>query len=393
MTTTHQQFTDVPLDVFDDVDLDQLRRRRSVKWRTYPSEVLPAWVAEMDFPLAEPITATVGAALDCGDCGYAEVGELAGAFAGYAANRYGWELDPAGVFAFPDVMSAVADLLRLVTRPGDAVVINPPVYPPFFSVVEDVGRLLVEVPLERRGDHWSLDLGGVEAAFAAGARAHLLCNPHNPTGSVPNRSELVALVELAERYDVTVLSDEIHAPMTLPGATHTPYVALGGAAAERGVTLASASKAWNVAGLKCAVAVAGSAAMRAQLAALPEETPYRCGHLGVLAAVAAFREGGQWLDGLLRRLDENRRLLADLLAAQLPAVGYLPPQAGYLAWLDCTALRLGDDPAARFLERGRVALSPGPTFGGPGAGFARLNMGTSPALLEEAVRRMAAAVS
>jgi cystathionine beta-lyase len=233
----------------------------------------------------------------------------------------------------------------------------------------------------------------LEAAFAAGARAHLLCNPHNPTGSVPHRSELEALAELADRYGVTVLSDEIHAPLTLAGATHTPYVALGGVAAERGVTLASASKAWNVAGLKCAVVVAGSDAMRAKLSTLPEETPYRCGHLGVLAAVAAFREGGGWLDGLLRRLDDNRRLLSDLLAAHLTDVDYLPPQAGYLAWLDCTGLGLGADPAARFLERGRVALSPGPTFGGPGAGFARLNMGTSPALLEEAVRRMAAAIS
>lgn len=390
--TTHQ-VADPALDVFDDVDLDELRRRRSMKWRVYPPDVLPAWVAEMDFPLAEPITATVRAAVDRGDCGYAEVGELAGAFAGYAAERCGWDVDPAGVFAFPDVMSGVADLLRLVTRPGDGVVINPPVYAPFFSVVEDVERRLVEVPLERRGDDWRLDLAGLEAAFAAGARAHLLCNPHNPTGSVLHRSELEALAELADRYGVTVLSDEIHAPLTLPGATHTPYVALGGVAAERGVTLASASKAWNVAGLKCAVVVAGSDAMRAKLSTLPEETPYRCGHLGVLAAVAAFREGGGWLDGLLRRLDDNRRLLSDLLAAHLPDVDYLPPQAGYLAWLDCTGLGLGADPAARFLERGRVALSPGPTFGGPGAGFARLNMGTSPALLEEAVRRMAAAIS
>ena len=390
--TTHQ-VADPALDKFDHVDLDELRRRRSMKWRVYPPDVLPAWVAEMDFPLAEPITATVRAAVDRGDCGYAEVGELAGAFAGYASERFGWDVDPGGVFAFPDVMSGVADVLRLVTRPGDGVVINPPVYPPFFSVIEDVERRLVEVPLERRGDDWRLDLAGLEAAFAAGARAHLLCNPHNPTGSVPHRSELEALAELADRYGVTVLSDEIHAPLTLPGATHTPYVAMGGAAAERGVTLASASKAWNVAGLKCAVAVAGSDAMRVQLSTLPEETPYRCGHLGVLAAVAAFRDGGPWLDGLLRRLDGNRRLLSDLLAAHLPDVDYLLPQAGYLAWLDCTGLGLGADPAACFLERGRVALSPGPTFGGPGAGFARLNMGTSPALLEEAVRRMAAAIS
>jgi cystathionine beta-lyase len=188
---------------------------------------------------------------------------------------------------------------------------------------------------------------------------------------------------------VIVLADEIHAPLTFSGAVHVPYVSLGEQAAARGLSLWSASKAWNIAGLKCAVVVAGSAAGAELGSRLPASLRYHAGHLGVLASVAAFRDGGPWLDALLDRLDENRFRLRSLLEARLPSVRYIPPEAGYLAWLDCRELELGDDPAAVFLERGRVALSPGPRFGAEGRGFARLNFGTSGALLEEAVERMA----
>ena len=181
--------------------------------------------------------------------------------------------------------------------------------------------------------------------------------------------------------------------MTMPGSTHVPYLSLGEAAAASGVTVTSASKAFNLAGLKCAVVVTASAGMHEQLTEkLPASLPFHAGHLGVLASVAAFEHGGEWLDALVGHLGRNRALVADLLAEYLPAVGYVPPQAGYLAWLDCRVLGLGDDPAEAFLERGRVALSPGPTFGEPGKGYARLNFGTSGALLEEAVRRMAASL-
>jgi cystathionine beta-lyase len=203
---------------------------------------------------------------------------------------------------------------------------------------------------------------------------------------------LERIAALARRYDVVVVADENHAPLTLPGAVHTPYVSLSPVVLPPAVTVISAAKAWNVAGLKCAVVVAGSEALRARLATLPVEVQTRAGHLGVLAAIAAFREGRPWLRELLAHLDRNRRLLAALLATHLPAVGYVPPQASYPAWLDCTALGLGDDPAAHFLAHGRVALSRGLDCGANGAGFVRLNMGTSRALLEEAVRRMAVAM-
>jgi cystathionine beta-lyase len=287
-------------------------------------------------------------------------------------------------------MSGVVALLTALTEPGAGIVVNPPVYAPFFSAIAETGRRVVEAPLARGETRWELDLDALEQAFGGGAAAYLLCNPHNPTGRALAREELDAVAELAARYGVLVFADEIHAPLTLDGATHTPYVALGAEAAEHGLTLASASKAWNIAGLKCAVVVSGSDAGDALVAKLPETLRYHAGHLGVLASVAAFTHGGAWLDALLDRLDANRRLLATLLERELPAVRYAMPEAGYLAWLDCRELGLGDDPSVAFLERGRVALTSGPHFGTGGEGFARLNIGTSSALVEEAVRRMAA---
>ena len=377
------------LDPFDDVSLELLRARRSAKWTKYPSDVLPAWVAEMDFALALPIREVLQTAIARDDAGYADLGRLPEAFAAFAATRFGWKVEPGRVRLVADVMSAVAELLRAVTEPGDAVVVNPPVYPPFLGVTREVGRTVVEAPLAA---DWSLDLDALEQAFAAGARAYLLCHPHNPTGRPCSRGELEAVAVLAARYGVAVISDEVHAPLTLPGATHVPYLTLGGEAAEHGIAVTSASKAWNIAGLKCAVIVTASDRVDQTLSTgLPSHLPYHAGHLGVLASIAAFEHGGEWLDALVHHLDRNRALLTELLAERLPEVGYVPPLAGYLAWLDCRGLGLGDDPAEAFLERGRVALSSGPAFGTGGAGFARLNIGTSSALLEEAVGRMAAA--
>jgi cystathionine beta-lyase len=340
----------------------------------------------MDFALALPIREVLLGAVSRDDTGYASGANLGAAFARFAAARFGWEVDPERVRLVADVMSGVTELLRALTEPGDGVVVNPPVYPPFFSGTRDVGRSIVEVPLVARG---KLDLDGLDRAFATGARAYLLCHPHNPTGTSFERAELEEVARLAEGHGVTVISDEVHAPMTLPGATHEPF----GSITSSGVTVTSASKAWNLAGLKCAVIVTASAEIHDKLTErLPASLPFHAGHLGVLASIAAFDHGAEWLDALVSHLDRNRALLAELLEEQLPGVGYVPPQAGYLAWLDCRSLGLGDDPAEAFLERGRVALSPGPTFGEQGRGFARLNFGTSSALLEEAVRRMASAL-
>jgi cystathionine beta-lyase len=369
-----------------ELSIERLRERRSAKWARYPPDVLPAWVAEMDFPLAEPVKRALTEAVRRDDCGYAfpDALGLAEAFTGFAATRMGWIVDPTGVFASSNVVGAITAVLRAVAQPGERVVINPPVYHPFFSVVEEIGCELVEAPLAVG----ELAPEAIERCFAAGAVALILCNPHNPTGAVPTRVQLAAIAEAAERHGAWVLSDEIHAPLTLPGAGHVPFLTVSDAASETGIAFCSASKTFNIAGLHCAQIVTASERAAAVIAGLPFGATH-CGHLGAIASVAAFHDGGPWLDDVIAVLDHNRLLLGALLAEHLPEVGYAPPQAGYLAWLDLRALDLGDDPSEAILERGRLALSPGPSFGREGAGFARLNIGTSPALVEQAVERIA----
>jgi cystathionine beta-lyase len=371
--------------MFDD-SLETLRRRRSAKWRTYPADVLPMGVAELDCSLAPPIVAALHAAVAAGDTGYAVAyPDLGEALAGFAARRWGWQLDPGAVTAVTDVGVGVVELLRMLAGPEDTVVISPPVYPPFFGWVPEVGAQLREVPLTA---DFRLDLPALEAAFAARPAAYLLCNPHNPVGRVHTPDELAALVRLAQRYGVAIVSDEIHSPLVLPGAEFTPLLAVPGAA-QVAVSLVSASKAFNLAGLKCAAIVTGSPAMAALVGRLPQDVRWRTGHFGVIATVAAFSEGDAWLDELLIELDARRALLGERLKAHLPEVSWQPPEATFLAWLDCRALGQGDEPRELFLDHGRVGLEPGTRFGARGAGFVRLNFGTSADILEEATARMA----
>jgi len=360
-----------------------------MKWRTYPEDVLPLWVAEMDVPLAEPVVRAVGDALARGDTGYPVGTEYGQAMAEFARRRWGWD----GVVVertalVSDVMNGVAEVLRLVTGPGDPVVVNPPVYPPFFSFVKNLGRRVVEAPLDAdlRIDFPVLADTFRRATQGRARAAYLLCNPHNPTGTRHTEQELAAVAALAEKYGVRVVADEVHAPVMAGGAAFVPYLSVPGA--ERGFSLMSASKGWNLAGLRAALVIAGPGAAE-DLSRLPEEAGSGASHLGVIAHVAALRHGGEWLDAVLVGLDDNRRLLAELLAEYLPGVRYRPAEATYLAWLDCRALGFGDDPAAAFLTHGRVALNSGTHFGTGGAGHVRLNLATSPEMLTEAVRRMA----
>ncbi|WP_461017393.1 MalY/PatB family protein [Streptomyces daliensis] len=362
-----------------------------MKWRTYPPDVLPLWVAEMDVPLAGPVAEALRDAIARGDTGYPAGTDYAEALAAFAGRHWDWDFPPERTAVVPDVMMGIVEVLKLITGPGDTVVVNSPVYTPFYQFVSHMDRRVVEAPLTAEG---RLDPDTLAAAFAragsgSGSAAYLLCSPHNPTGTVHTPDELATVTELARAHGVRVVADEIHAPVVRPGARHVPYLSVPGT--ERAFSLMSASKAWNLAGLKAAVAVAGEDAA-ADLARMPEEVGHGPSHLGVIAHTAAFRHGGDWLSALLRGLEENRRLLAGLLERRLPEIRYRPQDGTFLAWLDCRALDLGDDPAAAFLERGRVALNPGPAFGTGGAGHARLNLATSPEVLEEAVSRMASAV-
>jgi cystathionine beta-lyase len=369
-----------------------LRKRRSAKWQTYPADVLPLTVAEMDFALAEPVAEALHEAVERSDAGYAmPVPGLGRALAGFAASRWNWDVDPASVTAVTDVGVGVVELLRLLARPGDAVVISPPVYPPFFDWVPEAGARLLEVPLAHDAAGWRLDLAALETAFATHPAAYVLCNPHNPVGRVHTADELAALVRLARIYQVTIVSDEIHGPLVLPGATFTPLLTVPGAA-ELAVSVLSASKAWNLAGLKCAAIVTAAPRMAAVAGRLPSDSRWRIGHFGAIATIAAFTAGGPWLDRLLVTLDRRRILLADLLRERLPMLTWHPPEATYLAWLDCAALGPDNQARERFLDRGHVALEPGLRFGAAGSGYARLNFATSTDILDQATAQMAAAV-
>ncbi|MGW5461739.1 aminotransferase class I/II-fold pyridoxal phosphate-dependent enzyme [Streptomyces sp. NPDC003996] len=343
-------------------------------------------------PLAGPVVRAVTDALALGDTGYPVGTAYAEALAAFAAQRWNWDgIAVERTAIVPDVMLGVVEMIRLVTGPGDPVVVNPPVYPPFFQFVAHMDRRVVEAPL---GAGLRIDPAALEEAFrqataATGRAAFLLCSPHNPTGTVHTADELAAVAALAERYGVRVVADEIHAPLVAPGVPFVPYLSVPGA--ERGLSLMSASKGWNLAGLKAALALAGPKAA-IDLDRLPEEVGHGPSHVGVIAHTAALREATGWLDALLAGLETNRSLLADLLAEHLPAIRLHPAEATYLAWLDCRALGLGDDPAQVFLDRGRVALSSGLPFGSGGAGHVRLNLATSPDILTEGVRRMAAAL-
>lgn len=372
----------------DTLSLEQLRRRTSMKWRQYPPDVLPLWVAEMDVPVAEPVRAALDEAIALGDTGYARAEMYSSALTEFAAARWDWKIDEERTAIVPDVMLGIVEVLKLVTSGGDTVVINSPVYTPFYQFIEHMDRRVLEAPLAN--DH-RIDFDVLESAFGRateGGRsaAFLLCSPHNPTGTVHTRAELERVTELAARYDVRVVVDEIHAPVTYPDTVYLPYLSLPGT--ESAFSLMSASKAWNLAGLKAALALAGEASAE-ELARMPEEVSHGASHVGVIAHAAALRDGSEWLDQVIAGLDGNRSLLGDLIERHLPGVRYRPPEGTYLAWLDCRALGLGDDPAATFLERGRVAFNPGPTFGTGGEGHVRVNIATSPAILTEAVERMA----
>ncbi|MCE3275627.1 MAG: aminotransferase class [Propionibacteriaceae bacterium] len=372
-------------------DLAGLHQRRSEKWSVQEPDVLASTVAEMDFPLASEVVAALHAAVDRHDLGYTPPGvtQLLAAFADFARRRLGWGVDQDQITLVPDVMAGLIELCRALLEPGQQVAFFTPAYPPFFPELPQARVELVLLPLATAG---AVDLEALEAALAGGVRALVLNNPHNPTGRVMTRAKLEQIADLCTSYGCWVLADEIHAPLVLADAAHTPWLEVSQAARERGIALTSASKAFNVAGLKAAMMITASDRARQAVRRMPPLTD-RVGILGVIAAEAAFSYGDSWLDAVRAQLADNRELLGELLTTELPKITWEPPQASYLAWLDCRALALGDNPAEAFLTRGRVALSPGLDYGREGAGFVRLNFGTSPEHLTESVRRMTRAIS
>lgn len=378
-------------------NLADLQSHKSEKWRGFAPDVLPLPVAEMDYPVAEPIRAVLTEMVNGSDLGYlGSIPELGIGFAHFASERWGWEVDPLQVRAATDVGVAVVEILRIFTTPGDSILLSSPVYHNFYNWINETKLNLVDVPFERNGDEahnpWTINWDEIEKVYAAGIKVHILCSPHNPLGRIYSKQELEQIVALAKKYQVLVISDEIHAPLTFKDQSFVPILNLGSDAESVSVTVTAASKGWNIAGLKCAIIVSQNDAINARLSTLPLAVHYRASLLGAFATATAFSQGGIWLDSVLENLDHNRFMIQDLLSSQLPAVRYHIPQNSYLAWLDLEALNLGADPSAVLLEKGRVAFNAGHTFGKQCSQYVRLNFATSPTIITEAIHRISRAL-
>ncbi len=390
---------------FDDFTPDSLRRRGTIKWSQYEPDVLACWVAEMDFAAAPPVRRAALEVVEREEFGYPrsdETNVLRDAVADFQRSRYGWTVDPERVHTLPDVLKGVELAIRHFSPEGSAVILSTPAYMPFFELPSVTGRAIVEVPTllvaadgedAGVGRVHRLDLDGIDAAFAGGAGTFVFCNPYNPLGRSFSRDEMLGLAAIVERHGGRVVADEIHAPLTYPGRRHVPYASLSEATAAHTVTVTSASKGWNLPGLKCAQVILSNDADEECWTTLSVLETHGASTVGIATNIAAYREGVPWLEAVVDYLDGNRRLLGELLASHLPGVVYDPPEASYLAWLDCRALELDREPADYFLEKARVATNPGTAFGAPGAGHLRFNFATSRSILEKAVEAMGAALN
>jgi cystathionine beta-lyase len=376
----------------------ELRARPGIKWHKYPDDVLPAWIAEMDFEVAEPIRTVLQRVIGDGIYGYEDPSlypSLAEAFATHMYQRYAWNVSAEFTRPVPDLVQALFATVGAFTDPGDRVVLQTPIYPPFINAVREMGRQIVEHPLIDDGTRFVLDTSGLRQLADHGTPLLLLCNPHNPTGRVFERRELEAIAELAVARQLIILADEVHADLAYTGNQHVPFASLGPEVAERTITITSATKAYNTPGLRCGIMHFGSSALHERfIARMPDRLLGRVSRFGIDATLAAWRarDCDPWLEQVMTDLQLNRERVARFIAAELPAIRHYSPDASYLAWLDCRELDLPISPQQFFLEQARVALTDGTDFGTPGRGHVRLNFGTSPEILDQLLGRLAESV-
>ncbi|MFJ4172731.1 MalY/PatB family protein [Microbacterium sp. NPDC089696] len=379
---------------FDLITQDDLRGAGSVKWTTF-SDTIGAFVAEMDFGLAPAVSTAVKDALDAGLTGYlptAAATALSEATAQWYSSQYGWDVVAERVHHVPDVIHAFELAIEHFTTPGSAVIVPTPAYMPFLLVPPLRGRRVIEVPSIEVDGRWVMDLDAVAQAFRDGGEMLVLCNPHNPLGTVATRDELLAIADTVTAAGGRVFSDEIHAPIVYAPAQHIPYASVSAEAAAHTLTATSASKAWNLAGLKCAQVIISNDAD----AALWESLGFWAGHgtstLGVLANTAAYAEGGEWLDGVVDYLDGNRRMLSQLVSEKLPGVRMIVPEGSYIALLDFRSTGLTGDLGEWFREHAGVAMTDGAACGEAAIGFTRFVFAMPRPVLIEAVERIARAL-
>lgn len=378
------------------LDMSRLRARHGKKWQRYGPDVIPAWIADMDFSVAEPVQEAIESLVARRDYGYLDRNgdaSLSAVFATRMRDRFDWEVDHERVVTTTELVQSIFAAIHAFSDPGDGVVLQMPIYPPFIRAVEETGRRVVENPLLDDGTRFTLDVEGFRQAIDDRTKVMVFCNPHNPTGRVFERDELLALGQAAVERGLLIVSDEIHADLVYPGRRHIPFASLSPEIAARTITITSATKGFNIAGLRCAVMHFGSAALQEQFfRMIPRPVLGQASTVGIDATIAAWRHGQPWLDAVLARLLQNRDFIAEYLQANLPEVRYYQPEGTYLAWLDCEGLELPGTPFQFFLDQARVGLSDGGDFGREGRHCARLNFATSPEVLQALLDRMSTAV-
>lgn len=380
---------------YGEVTVPRLRAAGSMKWTKYPG-TLAAFVAEMDFGVAEPVADAIDQVVRRGVLGYTPAwmeDALKSATSEMYARRYGWRPDPAAVFPIADVIRAYEFAITHLSPPGGKIVLLTPAYGPFFAIAGVAGRDVIEVPMLQGGGEWRIDLPAVDAAFAGGGGLLVLCNPHNPVGKVYTREEQTALADIVERHGGMVFSDEVHAPFTFAGAQHVPYASLGGHAAEHSVTATSASKAFNIPGLKCAQLIAGGERQRTVLEDLGIYITHGASVTGVAANIAAYQSGDEWLASVMHYLEGNRQVLSDAVARALPSARLTRPEATYFGWIDLGPAAPAGDVQRFLIDNADVAISNGAAFGEGCAGHIRFNFATRRELIPQAVDAIAAALT
>lgn len=379
---------------FDDSDIERLRARNNIKWHRYDPDVLPLWVAEMDYHTAPVVMDAVRRAVDEEQFGYpGSAPELREAYARFSAGRLDFAIDPGRCEVIPDVLTGIQVGIGVFTPADSPVIVTTPAYMPFLDLPGVCGRKRVDVPLvwSDTNGRWELDLDGIDAALAAGARGLILCQPYNPVGRIFTADELRALADVVAAHDGFVFSDEIHSPVILRGR-HVAYASVSEVAASHTLTLAAASKGWSIPGLRTAIAVTHTDAnwRTWEKHASPLRT-HGAAPVGIAATTAAFTDGEPWLDAALDHIRGNQAWLVDFLASELPEVGHTPGDGTYFAWLDFRPLGISN-PGQWLVEQARVALNEGRTFGAAGRGWVRLNLATARPILVEACERIRDAV-
>ena len=377
----------------------KLLTRKSEKWRAFEPDILPMPFAVMDYDLAQPIKDSLTSLITESDAGYlGKFPELGESLAQFAQSKWNWEIDPLDVKICTDVGVGVIEVCRQIVNPGDQIMVNTPVYFNFFNWIRELGCEAYDAPLIEKDLKYSLDFIEIEKGYASGVKVHILCNPHNPVGAIFSQEDLARLAILAKKYEVIIASDEIHAPLVYKENEFVPFLKSSSVAEEVGIAFLSATKSWNIAGLKCAQIVAVHPKTQAILKKLPTAVHSRASLFGAVASTSAYRDGVDWLDAVIEELDSSRHFLQGLLSKLNVAIGYIPPDAGYFGWLDMRNLTFDqqkleqNEIAEILLKQGKISVAPGHLYGPSGAGFIRINFATSHEIIEDATQRIALAL-